>query len=72
MITIEQKKAQTAHGKVRCETCPKTLHLEDTNEDQIGEEAIQFLMATASRHERLHPTHKLEVSIYERTPLQNS
>lgn len=66
MIVIEQKKGIKAYGKTRCETCPKTLHLEDTNEDKISEEAVQFLMATAARHERFHPTHNLQIIIYER------
>lgn len=59
MITIEQKKDFKAWYKVWCETCPKTLEIGDTNEDVIGDDAITLLMATASRHERLHPTHNL-------------
>lgn len=66
MIKIEQHKGMKAYGKARCETCPKTLHLEDTNLDEVGQEAIDFLMATASRHERLHPTHSIDIVIYSR------
>lgn len=66
MITIEQKKGQKAWMKVWCETCPKTLDLQDTNKDKMDEDAIILLMATASRHERLHPKHNLLVTIYEK------
>lgn len=52
--------------KVWCETCPKTLDLQDTNKDKMDEDAIILLMATASRHERLHPKHNLLVTIYEK------
>lgn len=66
MITIEQKQDFKAWYKIWCETCPKTIDMADTNKNQVGEEAITLLLATASKHERLHPKHNIYVKIYEK------
>lgn len=66
MITIEQKNDFKVWYKVWCETCPKTLDIGDSHEDKIGEDAITLLMATASRHERLHPKHNITLFLYEK------
>lgn len=56
-------------GKVWCETCPKTILIEEADGfSDLDQDALTFLMSTAERHERLHPKHKITLTIYERAP----
>lgn len=75
MITQELKKSDHHYGKVWCSTCPKTLETqngEDYGAEALDQPAINFLLGIAELHEKHHPNHNLEVTIYERTPLQNA
>lgn len=69
MITQEKKKGDRHYGKVWCATCPKTL--ETTEGEEYGyaaldQSAVNYLIYLAEHHERLHPTHNLTVTVYER------
>lgn len=69
MIKQEIRTSDRHYGKVRCATCPKILETTEGEEygmEALDQSAVNFLLGIASHHERLHPTHSIEVSLYER------
>lgn len=72
MITeIKNTNSQINSGKVWCESCPKTLAIEEADDygmEALDQSAIDFLLGVAEHHEHLHPKHKITVTVYERVP----
>lgn len=67
--------SQENYGKVWCKTCPKTLleeHAEDYGMEALEQAAVDALLGMAAYHERLHKTHDITVTVYERTPIKNT
>lgn len=72
MITeIKSHNSQINYGKTWCDTCPKTLAIEEADDygmEALDQSAIDFLLGVAAHHERKHPKHNITVTVYERVP----
>jgi len=72
MITeIKSHNSQINYGKTWCETCAKTLLIEESDDygmEALEQSAIDMLLGIANYHERKHPKHSITVTVYERVP----
>lgn len=63
---IKQLETGLHLAKARCETCAKQLIL--FSESIITQAVIDLVNSKAYDHESRHPTHKIEVMIYNKAP----
>lgn len=69
IIEARGRNSQINFGKAWCESCSKTLRIEEAvGFEALEQSAIDLLLGIAAQHEQKHPKHKIYVTIYDRVP----